>query len=310
MQILSRYKILLAVPLFIMVVALVLSIAGFGMNMGIDFTGGTLITYDMGGSFQTADIESALGELGVTQMQVGQAGEGEIKDVATLRIKRMDDPQAETQLRSKLEEALKVKYPAITFISTDYVSAVAGDSLFRNALSALAIAIVLMLCYIVFRFDLFSGLAAIFGLLHDVLLMCAFMVLLRNFVQINSSFVAAILTIVGYSINNTIVIFDRVRENRMKGSKKGLEHLDIVKTSVSSTLMRSVNTTLTTLITITVLYILGVDSIREFALPLIIGLIGGAYSSVFLVGPVWALMMDWNQRRKKSVKAGKAARVR
>ena len=166
-----------------------------------------------------------------------------------------------------------------------------------NILTGLgAMAAVLMLVYIAFRFDFNSGVAAVFGLLHDVLMMLAFMVLLRNVVQMNSSFIAAMLTIGGYSINNTIIIFDRIRENAHKVGVRQLPREQIVNISVTESLPRTLNTTVTTLLTVVTLYILGVDSIKQFALPLIVGMLAGIYSANMINGYVWALMMD---KRKK-----------
>ena len=140
--------------------------------------------------------------------------------------------------------------------------------------------------------------AAVIGLLHDVLMMLAFMVILRNFVQMNSSFIAAMLTIVGYSINNTIVIFDRIRENARKAPSEKKEN--VVNKSVKECLGRTINTTLTTLVTIVALYVLGVASIKEFALPIIIGILSGAYSANMINGYVWAFLEEKKILTKKA----------
>ena len=126
------------------------------------------------------------------------------------------------------------------------------------------------------------------GLVHDVLIMLSFMVILRSIIQMNSTFIAAMLTIVGYSINNTIVIFDRIRENVRKMPSVSRE--TVVNTSVRECLGRTLNTTATTLVTIVMLYILGVSSIKEFALPIIIGVLSGVYSANMINGYVWAML--------------------
>lgn len=165
-----------------------------------------------------------------------------------------------------------------------------------------------MLVYIALRFDFASGLAAVIGLLHDVLIMIAFMVILRSVIQMNSSFIAAMLTIVGYSINNTIVIFDRIRENNKKPAYAGMMREEVVSISVRESLGRTINTTLTTLVTIVTLYILGVDTIREFSLPIIVGILAGAYSANMINGYVWAALEEMRLARKgqKKLKAKKA----
>ena len=135
-------------------------------------------------------------------------------------------------------------------------------------------------------------------LMHDVLVMCAFMVFFRAFFEVNSSFIAAVLTIVGYSINNTIIVFDRIRENAKKPGWTEKPRRDIVEISVGNTLSRTINTSLTTLITLVALYAFGVESIREFAFPLIVGMLAGTYSSVLLSGQVWAMWMEKRLARK------------
>ena len=163
------------------------------------------------------------------------------------------------------------------------------------------IAALCMLIYIAIRFDFNSGAAAVLGLVHDVLIMLSFMVILRSFVQMNSSFIAAMLTIVGYSINNTIIIFDRIRENARK-MPSSTPRVDVVNRSIKECLGRTINTTLTTLVTIVSLYIFGVSSIREFALPIIVGIISGVYSANMINGYVWAFLEE-KKRAKKAAKA-------
>ena len=165
----------------------------------------------------------------------------------------------------------------------------------------LLIAALCMLIYIAIRFDFNSGAAAVLGLVHDVLIMLSFMVILRSFVQMNSSFIAAMLTIVGYSINNTIIIFDRIRENARK-MPSSTPRVDVVNRSIKECLGRTINTTLTTLVTIVCLYIFGVSSIREFALPIIVGILSGVYSANMINGYVWAFL----EEKKRARKAAKA----
>ena len=231
------------------------------------------------------------------------AEEAEVEESGTaLRVLVNIDDQA-SQVRALLEREMTAKYANFRFVSVDHVSAIAGHDLLSNAVKALLIAFVCMLIYIAIRFDLFSGLAALFGLVHDVLIMCSFMVFFRAFFQVNSSFIAAVLTIVGYSINNTIIIFDRIRETAKKPGNTMRPRVEIVEESVANTLSRTINTSLTTLITLVALYVFGVDSIREFAFPLIVGMLAGTYSSVLLSGQVWAMWMEKHNARKASKKA-------
>ena len=203
----------------------------------------------------------------------------------------MDD--VTSQVRAQLEREMTAKYPNFRFVSIDHVSAIAGRDLLSNAIKALLIAFVCMLIYIAIRFSPLSGAAALFALVHDILIMCSFMIFFRRFFQVNSSFIAAILTIVGYSINNTIIIFDRIREQRAKPGYTQVDMMEVVEVSVGSTLSRTINTTLTTLFTLVCLYIFGVSSIKEFAFPLLVGMLAGTYSSVLLSGQVWAM---WDKK--------------
>ena len=310
MKIQKRSRICLCISLAIMVVALVLSLTGHGINYGLDFAGGLSLQYNMGqdfaAGFDSKDEENALAGLGVTSSNVSVTGEG----VLQIRVPSLESDDEIQQLQQGLEEALKDKYPAIeTAVATaSYVGPIAGQTLIKNAIWSVVLASALMLVYIAIRFDLYSGIAAVTGLLHDVLMMLSFMVLLRNVIQMNSSFIAAMLTIVGYSINNTIIIFDRIRENNKKPAYAGMQRDEVVALSVKESLGRTINTTLTTLVTIVTLYVLGVDAIREFSLPIIIGILAGVYSANLINGYVWAALEQAHLDRKaqKKLKAKKA----
>ena len=178
-----------------------------------------------------------------------------------------------------------------------YVGPVAGATLIKNAVTSVLIAAALMLMYIAWRFDFHSGLAAVLALLHDVAVMLAFMVILRDWIEMNSSFIAAALTIVGYSINDTIVIFDRIRENVKL--KPELTRVELVNLSVRESLGRTIMTSITTLVTILALYILGVAAIKEFALPIIVGVIAGTWSSNLISGYLWAWLEEKFPRKEK-----------
>ena len=248
-------------------------------------------------------VEEAVEETEEAVEEVVEEAEAETEETGSnLRI-LVDMDDVTSQVRASLEREMSAKYPNFRFISVDHVSAIAGRDLLSNAIKALLIAFVCMLIYIAIRFSPLSGAAALFALFHDILIMCAFMAFFRHFFQVNSSFIAAILTIVGYSINNTIIIFDRIRENRRKPGMSQMDMMDVVEISVSSTLARTINTTLTTLITLVCLYIFGVSSIKEFAFPLIVGMLAGTYSSVLLSGQIWAM---WDKKLSSRRAARKA----
>ena len=311
-------------------------------DLGYDLTyaGGHIIEFKMGADYDKAAVESAvkaaLDEGGYTLSAIQfvkydaeaeaaekAATEAAEEDEETNEAEEMTEEDAEaveetgtdlrilvdmddvtSQVRSILEREMTAKYPNFRFISVDHVSVIAGRDLLSNAIKALLIAFACMLLYIAIRFSPLSGAAALFALVHDILIMCAFMVFFRFAFQVNSSFIAAILTIVGYSINNTIIIFDRIRENRKRPGMSQMPMMDVVEVSVSSTLARTINTTLTTLITLVCLFVFGVSSIKEFAFPLIIGMLAGTYSSVLLSGQVWA-MWDAKLAARRAAKAAK-----
>ena len=240
MTIKNHSKVCLMISAAIMVVALVMSLCGAGINLGIDFAGGLSMQYSMGGQFEESDVSAVLSGMGVGDFTVTTQGAN--KDEVNVRIKSVgeDDIQA---VQQAFETGLKEKYPDLSQAGdVSYVGPVAGATLLSNAFWSVLLASALMLVYIAFRFDFNSGVAAVFGLLHDVLIMLSFMVLLRSVIQMNSSFIAAMLTIVGYSINNTIVIFDRIRENARKAPSVARE--DVVNQSIRECLGRTINTTL------------------------------------------------------------------
>ena len=294
-EIKNRLKPCAAVSAAIMVIALVMTLIGQGMNLGIDFTGGTIMTYNMGTEFDVAVVESALSACSITDAQIAKTGDNGTQ--VQIRIK---DSENTDDLRDALEEELAKTYPSIAYVDITRVGAVAGSELINNAVKSVTIAAVLMLLYIAVRFDFYSGLAAVIGLAHDVAIMLSAVVILHSFIRVETTFIAALLTIVGYSINNTIIIFDRIRENNRKASVRAMAKDQIVSLSVKESLPRTLNTTITTLLTIVTLYVLGVDSIKQFALPLIIGIVAGTYSANMINGYVWALLVDKSTKRKKA----------
>ena len=294
MKIQNRSKTCLIISCAIMAIALVLTIFGHGINLGIDFEGGLSMEYSLKQTAVKGDLEGILSDMGIGSFTVTYQGSGESE--AVIRIKDVAEEDIQ-KVQAGFEEKLKEKYPeAISIGDVNYVGPVAGATLVRNAIISVLLAAALMLVYIAIRFDFNSGVSAVFGLLHDVLIMLSFMVIFRSVIQMNSSFIAAALTIVGYSINNTIVIFDRIRENAKKYPSMPRE--EVTNVSIQESLGRTLTTTATTLITIVALCILGVASIREFALPIIVGILSGVYSANMINGYVWAFLEERRRNRK------------
>ena len=178
----------------------------------------------------------------------------------------------------------------------DIVSPSSGRELARSAIMMSLLACLAILLYVSFRFEFTSGVVAVLALAHDVLILLGIYSLLQW--SVDTNFIAAVLTVLGYSINNTIVIMDRIRENTRHARKE--TYGDIANSSIMQTMTRSINTTVTTLLTIGMVYILGVPSIQAFSLPIIIGIVVGFYSSVFVSGPLWALWRDSAVKGKKA----------
>lgn len=308
LQIKNHAKICIMISASIFLVAIIMSIFGYGINYGIDFAGGLNIEYNMNATFSQADVETALRNQGLTDFKVSTSGDA--GTTLNIRIPQLSSDDEIQTLQTGLETELLAKYPTMDVDTAvaSYVGPTAGATLVRNAILSVLLASALMLVYIALRFDVNSGMAAVLGLMHDVLIMFSFMVILRSIIQMNSSFIAAMLTIVGYSINNTIVIFDRIRENNKKPAYSSLARDEVVNISIRQSLGRTINTTLTTLLTIVSLYVLGVASIREFSLPIIVGILAGLYSANMINGYVWAFLEEKRKTHKKSaaLKAKKA----
>lgn len=289
-----------------------------GVNIGIDFEGGTMLTvnldddmladmtYDEHVDMITETIESVEDANGsrVSVSYIQQlSGDGGIS--VTFRYKNVSSDDSEINaLNEAIIAAVDALYPEkpnseLNFITYESIGATAAQDLLSKAGIALAVSTVLILIYIVIRFTPTAAFAAVLALIHDVILMFALTVICR--VQINSSYVAAMITIIAYSINNTIIIFDRCREY-MK-PLKGMKNIDydaIGDTSVRENMRRSVFTTATTMVTVIFLAILGSASIREFCVPIILGLLAGLYSSVFLATPMWAAFTrSWDKMKAK-----------
>ena len=299
MVIKNRSRICLIISAAIILIALVLTLCGRGVNLGIDFEGGLSMQYNLKTAADKTDVDTVLSGMDISSYTV--TVQGADNNEINIRIKDVakDDIQ---KVQADFEAGIKEKYADAESIGdVNYVGPVAGATLVKNAIISVLLAAVLMLIYIAIRFDFNSGVSAVFGLLHDVLIMLSFMVIFRSVIQMNSSFIAAALTIVGYSINNTIVIFDRIRENAKKMTAAPKE--EVTNISIRESLGRTICTTVTTLITIVALCILGVASIREFALPIIVGILAGVYSANMINGYVWAFLEEKRKSRKAKAKA-------
>ena len=282
----------LILPILIIIVGIVM-IFTRGFNFDTEFVGGIRMQINVGKEFKNEEIRDlVINTVGKDASPVVQKlGNG---NQATIKMSELSD-----EAKAQLEEAIKKAYGENAIMSVNNASASFGNDMQWKALIYTAIALLCILIYIAFRFELKSAVMAVIALALNVLVMLA--VYLITYLPLNTTFIAAMLTVVGYSINNTIVIFDRIREN-MKGfnAKKGATVSEIVDRSVSESMGRTLNATITTLITILLLYFLGVNTIKEFAIPLIIGVIIGAYTSIFVASPFWAAWKTSEIEAKKA----------
>lgn len=246
-----------------------------GLNLGIDFTGGNIIELHFEESATIEEVRDTLGQYGLAGSPIQQSGDANfIVRTAVLSQEQNAD----------LIAALEQNIGDLEVMRNNIVGPTIGKELRQTALISLAIASVLMLIYISWRFEFLQGVSALIAILHDVLLTVGILSIIQA--EIDSTFVAAILTIIGYSINNTIIIFDRIREN-LTYSKKGQALEDIVNDSLWQTLARSFNTTITTLFVLVALFFFGGATIKYFVLAMIIGVTSGFYTSLCLASPLW-----------------------
>jgi protein-export membrane protein, SecD/SecF family len=261
----------------------IISLFVFRMNLGIDFSSGTRVDIQSSQPMSSQNVTQAFTSLGYKPDTVVLSGNQ--NHIATVRLNRELSQQQIAQLKSDIQN----KYQVNPNVST--VSPQVGRDLARNGLIALIIASAFIILYVWIRFEFLQGLTAVLALIHDAFFIVTVFSLFH--IEVNVLFISAVLTIVGYSINDTIVTFDRVREN-IKLSRKRLSTLqelgDIVNLSIRETLTRSINTVLTVLFPVIFLLILGSDSIKTFTIALLVGLLCGVYSSICIACPLWAVM--------------------
>lgn len=255
---------------------------GKAMNFGIDFTGGTVLTLrfdqkaDIGSNIGA--VRSALAGFDLKENVIQLTGENDL----TIRSEPI-----ESDTRAKIIEELQKTFGSVELLEADTIGPVIGKELRKQAFWALLLATAGILIYVSFRFEFKYAVAATIALWHDAIITVGFVALLWK--SVDTAFIAALLTIIGYSINDTIVIFDRIRENKLK-PKAQEDFGSVINTSVSQTLARSINTVLTVLFINVTLLVFGGATLKDFAATLFIGFSLGAYSSIFVAPPLLYLM--------------------
>lgn len=291
MKIVENRKKFFAASLIVIIIGFAAMIfnaqAGRGVfQYDVEFTGGTSFDLDLGQEYEQEDLQKLITDVtGQDSPQIQQViGTNEV----TVKIQSIDSATRET-----LTNAILEAYPNAVMGEVNGVSGTVSHEMQTAAIKATLIAAVAMLLYISLRFhDFRAGGSAIIALLHDVLIVLTAYAVFR--IPVNNTFIVVLLTILGYSINATIVIFDRIREN--KSAFHANQTAEKINKSISQTLARSINTSLTTFFTVGAIYVLGVPALKEFALPMMIGILAGAYSSVCISGSIWYVLLPKSEK--------------
>lgn len=261
-----------------------------GLNLSIDFAGGTLIQmkFEKPVRSDLAKIRQIITNLGHGSPEVKTIGQVDNNELQVTVRKQGEGTSVADEIKSVLgKEYADNKYEVLR---VENVGPKIGGELKRNALIASLLSLLAILIYVGFRFHIPFGVAAVIPLFHDLLVTIAVFSLLNR--EVSLPFIAALLTIIGYSLNDTIVIFDRIREN-LRGGLRGKSFIDMVNTSINQTLSRTIITSLTTLFVVAALFVLGSEAIKDFALALLIGVVTGTYSSIYIAS---AVLLWWHKR--------------
>ena len=258
----------------VVLLAGVISMLVQGLNLGIDFTSGNKMIVQFDQNVDIAELRATLDDNGLTGSKIQELDNGSyvLKTVALTQ-----------ESEEALVSALEAKFGDLTVLSSGLIGPSVGAELKKSAAIALTLAVILMLCYITFRFELHFAIAGILTLFHDVFVVVAAFSIFQ--LEIDATFIAALLTVFGYSINDKIVVFDRIRENLTKVRKEELAGL--VNTSIAQSFTRSMNTSISTLILLLALLFFGGTTTRIFVLAMVIGVVAGTYSSLCIASPIW-----------------------
>lgn len=312
-DIMAKKNYFFAVPIIILIVALVIFLAK-GIIVDIQFQGGTIIEMEMQDSnFDPNEIGAVLNKnlnRVISAQKVETYNPEEESDKLSILMLKIPEENLSDEEINSIIELMTKEYNAKRVYRMQNVEPFIANETKQKGIRAVTIASALILVYIWWRFSTISGLpagvAALIALIHDTLMILAAYIIFR--IPINESFVAAVLTILGYSINDTIIIYDRIRENSKRMGGMSLRELSNI--SIKQTLSRTINTSLTTLIAILTVYIFAslnnIESIKDFTFPLIIGTISGVYSTLFIAIPLWVMWKEREARRKIEAKPTKA----
>jgi len=291
LKIVEKTKVYFTISLIVIFIGMAFVVTK-GLNLGIDFKGGTAITINMKQQFVKADVDKI-----IDKHAKGEYLSKTVNDGKELEITIKSDALSAIETGAMLKE-IKTQFKSSELLSQDTIGASIGSELKSKAITALILSMFFMLIYVGIRFEFKFAAAAIIALLHDILIVVTVYAVFQ--IPVNATFIAAVLTVVGYSINDTIVIFDRIRENQNIMRKASIE--DMTNTSLTQTMARSINTVVTVLLCIISVYIF-VPSIRDLSFPLIFGIGVGCYSSIFIASPFWVLLKKRNRKPISKAKA-------
>lgn len=269
------------ISIIIVVVGLI-SLLIQGLNYGVDFAGGTLLQFRFSREVTIEEVREALVELNLAKSMVQRFSSQEVV---------IRSPKLTQEEQNRVEETLGKAFGEVELVRVEDVGPAVGADLRRMAVVAVLVALLGILLYVSIRFEFRPGVTSIIALAHDALITLGMLSLLQR--EFSAPVLAAILTILGYSINDSIVVMDRIREN-LRSRKKGEDFRSLVNRSINETLSRTINTVLTTILPVLALLILGGEMLRDFSLTLLIGLIAGTYSSIFVVSSLW---VEWEEKK-------------
>lgn len=271
----------------------IFSIFTQGFNLGIDFTGGVLVDLEFNKPVTVQEVRDVLKDYGLDNSMIQLAGAENGNSAKNVMIRTSD---LEEMQKREVLDALKEKIGDYNVLRTERVGAVMGSELTWQAIWATLLSWVLIVAYISYRFELKFAIAAIVGLIHDIFIVLSVFSIFQK--EIDASFVAALMTIVGYSTNDTIVIFDRIRENLKLHYRKGGDLVELADNSIWQTMTRSIYTVLTVLFTTAALYFFGGETTKNFSFALLIGFTSGAYSSIFTSTPLWVTFRHYADKNR------------
>lgn len=292
-DIIGKRKIWYAISSLLIIASLFFMVTR-GFNMGIDFTGGTIMDLRFEKAVNINDVRAVLNEYNLSNSTIQLSGESSSStESENVMIRTVD---LEEQERKEVMAGLTDKLGAYQVLREEKVGATMGTELIMNAIYATIISWLLIIAYVSYRFEFKFGISAVLGLAHNVIIVLGAFALTQR--QIDSSFVAALLTIIGYSINDTIVIFDRIRENLKLHFRKNGDIVELANTSIYQTMTRSIYTVSTVLFATFALYFFGGDTTKDFAFALLIGFFCGAYTSIFIASPLWVTFRRYSDKKR------------